>query len=173
MAGSIWMLPQPGGYWSAALRLFATQEDRTRSGWSALAPREPSRGLLVRWVAGASLRGGDPGHDGVDVLAASAPGGLSAAAATGGTTHVVLLWLALNYWLTVTCNRPRWVCPGRWGVGTSGQYMTYVGSVVTCAEDWFSAGLLAVEVRKPTVRMQPRRATDRLAPLVISRAAFW
>jgi hypothetical protein len=81
---------------------------------SALAPRKPPHGPLVRWVAGASLRRGDPGHDGVDVHAAPAPGGLSTAAATGGTTHVVLLWLALNYWLTVKCNRPRWVCPGTW-----------------------------------------------------------
>ena len=83
-------------------------------GASALAPREPPHGLLVRWVAGASLRGGDPGHDGVDVHAASAPGGLSAAAATGGTTHVVLLWLGSELLVDLICNRPRWVRPGTW-----------------------------------------------------------
>ena len=32
-----------------------------------------------------------------------------AAAATGGTTHVVLLKLALNYWLTMYYNIPPWV----------------------------------------------------------------
>ena len=142
-------------------------------GASALAPREPPHWPLVRWVAGASLRGGDPGHDGVDVHAASAPGGFSAAAATGGTTHVVLLWLALNYWSTVNCNRPRWYCPGTRTQLLQGQRPTYVKSVVPSTEDWFPAGLVAVEVREPPVRMQPRRATDRLAPLAISLAACW
>src|SRR5450631_3258340 len=113
----VWLgpsLPQPGGCWSTALRLFATQEVLDPSGCSALAPREPPRGLLVRWVAGASLRLGDPGHDGVDVHAASAPGGFSAAAATGGTTHMVLLWLALDYWLTVWCKPQAGHCQGTW-----------------------------------------------------------
>jgi hypothetical protein len=81
---------------------------------SALAPPKPTRGPLVRRVAGASLRGCDLGHDGVDVHAASAPGGLSATAATGWTTHVVLLWLALNYWLAVSCKDPGGHCPGMW-----------------------------------------------------------
>ncbi len=45
--------------------------------------------------------GGDVGHDGVDVTAAAAPGGFSAALATGGTTHVVFLWLVVDYWSTV------------------------------------------------------------------------
>ena len=53
------------------------------------------------WGAGASLCGGDTGHDGVDVVAAAAPSGLSAAVATGGTTHVVFLWLVVSYWLTL------------------------------------------------------------------------
>jgi len=53
---------------------------------------EAPHGLLVRWVAGASLRGG-PGHDGVGVHAASAPGGPSATAATGGATHVAVAQL--------------------------------------------------------------------------------
>ncbi len=75
---------------------------------SASAPREPPHGPLDR-AAGASLLEGDPGHDGVHVHAAAAPGGLSAAAATGGTTHVVLLKLALNYWLTMNYNIPPWV----------------------------------------------------------------
>ena len=75
-----------------------------RSSWtcrdgSALGPREPQHGRIVGCVAGASLRGSDSGHDGVDVHAAATPGGLSAAAAPGGTTHVVPLWLASNYWL--------------------------------------------------------------------------
>jgi hypothetical protein len=39
-------------------------------------------------VADASLLGCDPGHDGVDVAAATGPGGLAATAAAGGTTHV-------------------------------------------------------------------------------------
>src|SRR5665647_3896987 len=56
-----------------------------------VAPREPQGGLLLHWVTGALLHGVDPGHDGVDVHAAAGPGGLAAAGATGGTTHVVLL----------------------------------------------------------------------------------
>jgi hypothetical protein len=79
---------------AAAIRLAGVCR-RLSAGASALAPRETPHGPLDR-AAGASLLGGDPGHDGVDVHAASAPGGLSAAAATGGTTHVVLLWLIVN-----------------------------------------------------------------------------
>jgi len=58
----------------------------TDAGASATAPREPPHGPLDG-AARASLRGGDLGHDGVDVVAAAAPGGLSTAATTGGTTH--------------------------------------------------------------------------------------
>jgi hypothetical protein len=62
---------------------------------SASAPRKPSNGPLDT-AAGASLLEGDLGHDGVHVHAAAAPSGLSAAVAAGGTTHVVLLKLALD-----------------------------------------------------------------------------
>lgn len=58
---------------------------------SASAPWEPPCRPLD-WAAGAPLRGVDPGHHGVNVHATAAPGGFSAAATTGGTTHEVFLW---------------------------------------------------------------------------------
>ena len=106
--------------------------------------------------------------------AASAPGGLSATATTGGTTHVVLLWLALNDWL-VDCDLQE----TRAGIAQVRgrryflQHTTYIESVVPSAEDCFPAGPVAVEVREPPVFMQPRSAMDRLAPLAISLAACW
>src|ERR1035437_8093507 len=58
-------------------------------------------------------------------------------------------------------------------MGTSGQLAIYVESVVPPAEVWIPAGSLEVELREPPVRMQPRRATDRLPPLALSPAACW
>jgi len=104
--------------WASPRRAMGTRDAGvcgTSSCASASAPREPPHGSLD-WAARASLRGRDPGHDGVDVHAASAPSGFSAAAATGGTTHVVLLWLTLNCRLNLNSNIPPWVLillPGR------------------------------------------------------------
>jgi len=67
---------------------------------SAPAPWEPP-GRPLNGAAGAPLRGGDPGHHGVDVHAAPAPGGFSAAATTGGTTHKGAPLVFVSYWMTL------------------------------------------------------------------------
>src|ERR1035437_1317353 len=96
----------PGGprpCWACPQPVKGSRESRVYgcgAGASASAPWELSCGPLDGG-AGASLCGGDVGHDGVDVTAAAAPGGFSAALATGGTTHVVFLWLVVDYWSTV------------------------------------------------------------------------
>src|SRR5450759_1188087 len=82
----------------------------------------------------------DPGHDGVDVHAAAAPGGLSAAAATGGTTHVVLLRLSVNELLTLGINIPLWVLFMVPNAGNSSQRTPCAGPVAPSAEAQVPAG---------------------------------
>jgi RNA polymerase sigma-70 factor (ECF subfamily) len=90
----------PDGCLAAPSRVWATRDTRgcvRLSGALASAPREPPDGRLLGWAAGASLRGGNSGHDRVDVHAAAAPGGLSATVATGWTTHTGFSsWLILK-----------------------------------------------------------------------------
>jgi len=78
-----------------------------------------------------------------------------------------------GYWFTEKCSHPRRALLRYGDMGISCQYAIYVESVVPPAEVWIPAGLVEVELREPPVRMQPRRATDRLAPLAISLAACW
>jgi hypothetical protein len=57
--------------------------------------------------------------------------------------------------------------------GICGQRALWTESLAASAGSGVRGDLLAVEVAEPRAGRQPRRATDRLAFLLISRAACW